>query len=262
MIADFHNDILTVKSLPFGGELDGLDCGVLALYKGNRSFKELFTIAKSFEVMLQGKQFYLAFEEISGIGDEELETLISFHPKYVTLTWNWENDLAHGCKSSGGLKKRGAEVLHKLTEEGIFIDTAHLCKKSFFDVCDKTDLLVNSHTCFSAMNRNVRNIDDEQLNLLYSRGATIGVTFVGSFLTDSTATSEHVVKHIDYYVQKFGYDRIAIGSDYFGTQDLPKDLLNYKCWGYLVEKFFKIGYNIEVIDRILYGNLKNFLYGS
>lgn len=262
MIADFHNDILTAKSLPFEKELQGLDCGVLALYKGNRSFSDLFSIAEKFYSENKDKRFFLAFEELSGIGDCELDTLISLRPKYVTLTWNWENDLAHGCKSSGGLKKKGKKVIKACTEHGIYIDTAHLCRQSFLEVCNETDYVVNSHTCFSALRSHARNIDDEQIKILYDKHAPIGITFVGAFLTDTKATSDHVVRHVDHYVQKYGCDRIAIGSDYYGTQDLPQDLLNYKTWDILVEKFLKIGYNIEVIEKILYRNLKIFLYGS
>ena len=258
MNADFHNDILTVRPLPLGNELEGLDCGVLALYLGKRSIEELFAVARGFR---KTGGYELAFEEISGITDEQLETLISFRPRYVTLTWNHENDLAHGCKSSGGLKPRGKEVIRRLNRAGIAEATAHLCRQRFFDVCDASDRFVNSHTCFSAVHANARNIDDEQIECLHEAGALVGVTFVGAFLTAGKADSENVVRHVDHYVQKYGAEGVCLGSDFYGTQDLPADLLNYKSWDILVEKFLKIGYNREVIEQILYLNLKNFLYG-
>lgn len=255
MIADFHNDILTVK--PIENELDNLSDGVLALYKGTRDFQTLFSLAHNYT-----GHFFLAFEDIGGISDRELERLISFRPQYVTLTWNYENDLAYGCLASGRLKKRGKEVIQKLTQHDIYIDTAHLCRKSFFDVCDQTDLLVNSHTAFSDVHFHFRNIDDEQIKLLFNLGATIGITFVSSFLTEKQASAADVIRHADHYVQKFGCVGLSIGSDFFGTDNLPIDLFNYKNWGNLVENFLKIGYNIEVINQILYHNLKKFLYRS
>lgn len=255
MIADFHNDILTVKKLPVDDELRELNSGILALYKGDKTFEELFFIASNYN----GK-FKLAFENIEKITDLELEKLILLAPIYVTLTWNFENDLAYGCYSNGKLKERGKKVVKKLTENNILIDTAHLSKQSFLNLCDITDKIVNSHTCFSGINKNLRNVDDEQLYLLNSVNACIGVTFVGSFLTNNgIANSDNVIKHVDYYVQKHGTKGIAIGSDYFGTNNLPVDLTSYNKWDILNEKLLNLGYTKQQTNDVLYDNLNKLI---
>ena len=257
---DFHNDILTAKGMPAAEDTAGLDCGVFALYKGNRSFSQLFALAESFVQCNENPRVRIAFEELSEITDCELETLISLRPAYATLTWNFENDLAYGCYSDGRLKARGKEVCRQLMAGGVPIDTAHLCKRSFFDVCDCGNGLVDSHTCFSSVREHVRNIDEEQVSLLRERDAPIGIAFVGAFLAEGGAGAEDVVRHVDWYVQKYGAAGIGFGTDFYGTQDLPRGIRNYKNLFVLVEKFLKIGYNEEVIEQIFYHNLTNFLF--
>ena len=85
---------------------------------------------------------------------------------------------------------------------------------------------------------------------------------MGAFLAEGGAGAEDVVRHVDWYVQKYGAAGIGFGTDFYGTQDLPRGIRNYKNLFVLVEKFLKIGYNEEVIEQIFYHNLTNFLFGS
>lgn len=254
MIADFHNDVLTEKDLPVDKYLKGLDIGVLALYKGDRNFNELFEIANKYT----GKH-KIAFEDIGGITNAQLDKLITFSPIYVTLTWNHKNDLACGCNSSGNLSKRGKQIIKVLTQNNIYIDTAHLCKKSFIQILDVTHKTINSHTCFKTIHDHIRNIDDEQIKLLNSRKSLIGITFVANFLTSKNATSCDVVKQIDYFVQKYGANNLCFGSDFFGTKNLPVDINSYNDLKKIEEKLVKLGYKERDINNIFYNNLSNFL---
>ena len=68
----------------------------------------------------------------------------------------------------------------------------------------------------------------------------IGITFVGYFLGDNPATIKGVVKHIDYFLQKFGDDNISIGSDFNGTDYLPSNLKRYSHFKNLKNLLLKV----------------------
>lgn len=262
IISDFHNDYLTSENFSELG-LKKLnkqcDYNVFAVYKGVNTFFDVKNICKNYK-KLNLKNAFLAFEDVDYINEENIDDILIYNPVYCSLTWNYENSLAYGCYSDGKIKSKGKNICKILNKNGVYIDTAHLCKKSFYGVIDTCDKIINSHTCFNDFNYHLRNIDDFQIKEIIKRQGLIGVAFVTDFL-GGEKTAKRVAECIDFFVQKYGSDYICLGTDFFGTDKLPKDLLNYKMIINLVEKLLKIGYNISVIEKITYLNLKNFLFG-
>jgi membrane dipeptidase len=75
--------------------------------------------------------------------------------------------------------------------------------------------------------------------------------------SQGNATSEHVVRHIDRYMELGAQDHLCFGCDFDGT-DLPSDISNvgdlYKIADLLIQR----GYSAEQIDKIFWKNAYTF----
>ncbi len=252
MIADFHNDILTsinFTSLP--KSYYKKNKVVTAVYNDGRSFSQALSLCK--------KSPLIAFEDI-GYKDFDCEKAIKVKPVYVGLTWNYENQFAFGCKTDGGLKESGRKIIKTLNDNKITVDTAHICRKSFKDIIDCADFVINSHTCFSSVYQHSRNIEDWQIEAIIEKGGLIGLTCCGYFMTgEKICKKTDFIRQIDYFCSKFGYKNLCVGTDFYGSDFFPDGINDYE----QLEDFFysleKLGYSKEQINSIKYDNLNFFL---
>jgi len=162
----------------------------------------------------------LHIEDAWFVTEDNIEELIELQPFSVGLTWNKNNALAGGAYDDGGLTELGKFVVDKLIAAGIYIDLAHLNRRSFFEVPQK---LLCTHTCFAEVHQHPRNLDREQIQAIVDAGGIIGLTLVNEFLG-----GQGIHAHIKYFRDNFGEGNLAIGTDFFGTTDLPKGLRNYR----------------------------------
>ena len=250
MFSDFHNDILTAV----GGELTEkyLKNNIItAVFRGKRDFKEAVKIA--------AKARLLAFEDV-GYEDLDVDKLLSLSPIYVGLTWNGENRLGYGCNFSDGLKKEGKELIKKLNEKGIAVDCAHISEGGFRDIIDNAEIIADSHTCFNGVFKHKRNLHDWQLKEIVKRSGLVGVTCYSCFMTDGKHCKiADFIRQIDYFVQKFGANNLAVGTDFYGCENYVENNLSYDLlYGLTRSGLEKNGYDNKSIDKILCNNLLNF----
>ena len=259
LVSDFHNDILTTSGdiNTLSGETAACVC---ALFRGNRSFAELRRIAENFK-SAKLQNLYLGLEDIGYFTEERAEEIFSWRPVYASLTWNGENALAGGCMSEGRLTAKGKYLVGRLSGHCIYIDCAHLNRASFVDLlkCEPYGL-VDSHTCLNGVFRHPRNLEDWQAKEIAACGGLIGIALVGNFLREEgDATAEDVFRHIDYGVSKFGIQAICLGTDFNGTDNLPKEIRSYVGLDCLIERCCRAGYSDAAIKKIFTNNLQNFL---
>ena len=174
--------------------------------------------------------FYLAVENASMLNGNinNIELLIKNKIRYVTLTWNGENELGSGVLSNTdyGITAFGKEVVKKLCDNNIAIDVSHASDKLFYDVVDicKTPIIA-THSNSRKITDNKRNLTDEQFNIIRDSGGVVGLNFYKGFLNNNPdkACIDDIIRHADHLLNLNGEDTLAIGADFDGA-DMPSDI--------------------------------------
>ncbi len=261
-VFDLHNDVLTeVKN--YKSEINNYPKNykiVTAIYRGKRSFNNVKNLLSDY-YKLKSKHTYIAFEDI-GYKDLDLKALLSYNPLYVSLTHNGENALGYGVNYYKDLKPKGIETIKCLNEYGYTLDIAHLSKKATYSAINLANNVICSHTAFNKVYYNKRNLDDEVIRDIISKNGIIGLTFVGYFLSRKPANLYSVLEHIEYFLGKFSEDNLVIGSDFNGTDYLPKNLENYLGFENLYNLLLEKGYSKNVIEKILFKNAENYFFNN
>ncbi len=206
---------------------------------------------------------HLGIEDLHFLTKSNLAKVINFAPKYCTLTWNEQNNLAGGAKEGGNITSFGEYVISELENNNIFVDTAHLCEQSFMTFSKQTSRpILCSHTAVRSLVNHERNLKDYQIKMIVESGGLMGIAFVDSFLSaDGKSTVSDIARHIDYVISRFGDDNICLGTDFYGTKKTPKGVKSYSNLGAIEDRLAFLGYSQETIDKIFYKNAERFFSG-
>lgn len=211
------------------------------------------------------KDIFLLFsiEDIGFIHEEDIDKFIKLRPISCTLTWNFDNQLAGGAFGGKSITKFGEEVIHKLENENIFVDTAHMNKKSFWKFCKLTKKpIYNSHSNIYDLKRHKRNLTDKQIEMIVKSNGYLGLTIYDKFVgKEGKVDSKTIALQFDYLIKKFGYKNFGLGTDFYGIDinNLPKDIKSYEDIEKIVRELKKLGYSEKIIECILYKNYEDFL---
>lgn len=190
-----------------------------------------------------GKMSALLTLEEGGICQGELANLRNLYrlgARMMTLTWNFQNELAFPNRweenpADGGAPRYVPDTEHGLTETGIafvqemerlgmIIDISHLNDAGIWDVFRYTKKpFVASHSNARALASHPRNLTDEMLRALAERGGVAGINFCASFLRDEEDGKEPIhsycrdmVRHMQHMKQIGGIGCIGLGTDFDG----------------------------------------------
>jgi membrane dipeptidase len=177
---------------------------------------------------------------------------------------------AHGTQASGGLGRRGRELLAEMERLGLILDVTHLCDESFWEALDHFEGVIwASHSNCRTLVPHDRQFSDEQIRALIERDAVIGGVLDAWMMVPgwvpgrSTPQSagvrmRHLVDHLDYICQLAGNARhCGIGTDLdgeFGREQCPADLDTIADLPRYAEMLGARGYDAEAIAGILHGN--------
>jgi membrane dipeptidase len=178
----------------------------------------------------------------------------------------------HGTGSEGGLLEQGPELLREMDRVGMLLDVTHLADQSFWEALDifQGPVLASHHNCRSLVPAD-RQLTDDQIKALISRGAVIGAAFdawmlqrgwiIGLTQPDN-CTLENVVDHIDHICQLAGNaNHCGMGTDLdggFGKEQSPRDLDTIADLGKVAEILLRRGYSQGDVDGIMYKNWVRF----
>jgi membrane dipeptidase len=171
-----------------------------------------------------------------------------------------------GDDAREGLSTDGLDFVKRLDAKKIFVDLAHIDRKGFFDalsVHDKSVPAIVSHTGVTGVYEHWRNVDDEQIRAIADTGGVVGVMYQVSFLGDPFlgVTVDHVAAHLDHIVKVAGDDVPALGSDWDGAIQPPRDMPTCLELPRLVEALLRRGWKAERIQKMLGKNFLRALKG-
>ena len=191
----------------------------------------------------------------------DLDKIIQLKPFCVTLTWNYNTNLAGGAYESGGLTQFGKEAIKKLEANNIVVDVAHLNKQSFLEFAKLTKYpIFCSHTSCKVVYNIPRAIDDEQLQIIKETDGFIGLCLYSTLLSDHRADFKTIKRHINHLANVIGFSNIGFGTDFNGTGECnPQNFdIDYNGMPMLLEKFQK-SYGYKNIYKMAYQNLIDYM---
>jgi membrane dipeptidase len=195
--------------------------------------------------------------------EDDLDTLREFHARGVrcmTLTWNNSNEWADGCGDDGphgGLTARGREVVAAMEELGVVVDISHVARSTFDGVMEVARApMIASHSCSKVLRDHQRNLDDDQLRAIAERGGVACLNLYPVFLVESgEATLEHVLDHMDRFIEVAGAEHVGLGADYDGIGRTPIELPHVGALPRLTAGLLERGHDESTVEAVLGGNL-------
>ncbi len=158
-----------------------------------------------------------------------------------------------------GLTSKGAEFIRQCNEQRVFVDLAHIGERAFweaFEVVDKGQPVLATHTGVDGPKRHWRNLSDKQIEAIAQTGGTVGIIFSEPFLKrpGGPKNGAMVVEHMQHVVDVAGEDHVSVGSDYDGMIRPPWDLKSGDTYPVLVQHMLDAGWGEERIRKVLGGN--------
>ena len=249
MIFDLHNDIYSATNQPISDFISSVEnlYGCIGVDWTSRKNGLI-----SFEQKINAEKIYYAIEDLHFYTKKEQDVILKLNPLYCSLTWNDENALAGGAFSDGDLTKIGKRVIDFLNDNDICIDLAHLNKRSFYSVVERSRKVIVSHTGVYELKNHRRNIDLLQAKLITQKQGLIGLTPVTFFMKGETVRD--FAETIDFLVDKIGESQVAIGTDFNGSTDFPNGLTSYFDFNKVRYYLENLGYKSTAIDDIFFKN--------
>lgn len=225
------------------------------------SYKEMIEIHKSNKLAS-----FLSIEGGEAINNDLylIDIYYRLGVRFITLTWEFKNNIATGNYKNDnnmGLSSFGKQVISKLNEIGMVIDLSHISEKGFWDVNKYTKKpYILSHSNSKEICDHPRNINKEQFKALVKAKGVIGINFCPLFLNKSNkASSDDIIKHIEFFMAEGGEDAIGLGSDFDGIDICPCDINNPKNLDIIFNKLLKLNYSEMQVKKIAGLNFENFV---
>lgn len=198
--------------------------------------------------------------------------------RMMTLTWNYENELAYPnvvpgdaadvwpCRpnTETGLKPFGVEFLAEMERLHITADVSHLSDKGFWDVVEHaTRPFAASHSNCRALAPHCRNLTDEMIRAMAERGCLVGLNYCAAFLDNRPdphqcqSTVALMAKHAAHFKQVGGIELLALGSDFDGIEN-NLELDSCTKLPLLENALRKEGFHESEIEAIFHGNAVRF----
>lgn len=232
-----------------------------------QTHKDLIRLVSSYAEMEQGQKDQMILGmltvEEGGVLEGDMNHLYELYHQGVrmmTLTWNYQNELAGPNGSSQGLTDFGREVVQEMNRLGIIVDVSHLSDAGFDEVASLCKgPFVASHSNARELCHHQRNLTDRQIRTIANAGGVIGLNFEGEFLRDVTPTQplysklDVMVAHIRHMINVGGEACVGLGSDFDGI-NTPQDLKDASLLPMLEQALLKENIPYSTIEHIFYKN--------
>ena len=151
--------------------------------------------------------------------ESDLSRLTLFHDlgvRIIQLTYNVRNTVGDGCLEPGnaGLSSFGRQVVSRMNELGILVDTSHCGRRTTLDaIAMSTKPVSATHSGCAALNDVPRNKTDEQLKAMAAKGGVIGIYTMPFLRATGQPRAEDFVRHVEHAINVCGEDHVGVGTD-------------------------------------------------
>ena len=136
--------------------------------------------------------------------DSSLEVLRSLYrlgARYMTLTHSAPTPWAGSSGSSKGpkgLTDFGKDVVREMNRLGMMVDISHVSDQTFFDAIETSSApLIASHSSCRALAGHPRNMTDEMLKGLATKGGVVHINYYNAFLDADNKRQENQLKDLE-----------------------------------------------------------------
>jgi membrane dipeptidase len=137
--------------------------------------------------------------------------------RHALMAYNQKNRVGDGCheRTDGGLSRFGLTLIAQMNRVGMMVDCSHTGYRTTLDVFEaSTEPVIFSHANAKGVWDHPRNITDDQIDACARTGGVIGVNGIGVFVGDNDASTEGVLRQIDYMAQRVGPQHVGLGLDW------------------------------------------------
>ena len=158
-----------------------------------------------------------------------VEILHALGVRFMQLTYNNQSLLATGCYESEdpGITRMGKQVIKEMNRVGLVIDMSHSADRSTIEAAELSERPIaithaNPHEWAPAL----RNKKENVIRAVTENGGMLGFSIYPHHLKDkSDCTLESFCQMIAQTAEKYGVDRIGLGSDL--CQDQPDSVVEW-----------------------------------
>lgn len=208
------------------------------------------------------KSIMLGIENALAIGDD-LENVPHFAKQgviYITLCHNGDNQVCDSARHSSttwrGVSPFGEQLIRKMNDYGVTVDLSHAGEKSFYDALEiSRGAVVCSHSNCKALCDHERNLTDDQLLALASKGGVCQINLYEGFVSKNPKEADiiRVIDHLNHAVKIMGVDHVGLGTDFDGDGGL-RGFRDSSEMMLFTRQLIKNRYTDEDIAKILGGN--------
>lgn len=216
--------------------------------------------------------------------ENDLDLLDVFYElgvRIVAPTWNRALPYFSSVEEPYGILSKGKDLIKKMQNLNLILDTSHMSEKSFFDASKFDIPLIATHSNAKNVNKHKRNLSDDQIKVLVEKGGVMGINFNPPFLKPDKY-DEFLKRYnlsydekegkvvdrnkkypegfywiynlIDYIGNKFNLDILAFGSDFDGIGTHPQGVENASFYQEFAEFLSEMGLATDEIEKIFYKN--------
>ena len=143
-----------------------------------------------------------------------------------------------------------------MNELGMIIDVSHLSDGGFWDVIqNSTKPVVASHSNARTLCSHPRNLSDEMIRALATKGGTTGLNLYPYLLRESGHTTiDDMVQHIWHIYCVGGEDVVAVGTDFDGFDEGESEILHIGQMELIYRALAKKGFTERQLEKFWHGN--------